>query len=56
MNACNPGYEEIGQLKKKEFTMYFDIFSLEKIPQTWEKNQDNCDICKSKKAQHGRLL
>ena len=36
--------------------MYFDIFSLEKIPQTWEKNQDNCDIWKSKKAQHERLF
>lgn len=33
MNACNPGCEEIEQFKKKEFTLYFDIFSLEKTLQ-----------------------
>ena len=36
MNACNPGSEEIEQFKKKEFTLYFDIFSLEKTPQYGE--------------------
>lgn len=44
MHAHNLGYEEIEQLKKKDFTMYLDIFSLKKIPQTWESDRDNCDI------------
>lgn len=39
VNAQNTAYKEVRQLKKKDFSIYFDIFSLEKIPQIWEGDQ-----------------
>lgn len=56
MNACNPGCEKIEQFKKKEFTLYFDIFSLEKKTLQYEETTKIIIFEKVKRYNMGDFL
>ena len=56
MNACNPGCEEIEQFEKKEFTLFFYIFSLGKTPQYGEATKIIMMLEKVKRYNMGDCL